>query len=388
LTTDATTKNVIKDVQVSGVLAQGSNPALTINDFVVASMSTNATGNEIMDVNSTLKYRAAETAPNLTLQTIKAVLFDGAYQDSSSVSYLFNGATTSTTITNTPIATELNGGNSSSNYAKSNDGSLFYVMWDGNSSTRLYKRQGSASGTETTVLNFSYGWIIFNGVDTYYYGQYTSSTLYKYNINTGATTSVNVGVPLAETSYPNAALTNNGKLMVNYSGDGQTSAFYLIDPDTGAYTSISFGQGMSVSGQGYKMAGFYNAATNRYTFYKRMNSTLHKAQLNGAVTIGSGYGGGSFYTSHSIGNIGPASGNYNNAYTVCDSVNYSTGIHGVTGKTDLAVFNTELNSASTVPFLLFRTNSNSIMQNTDVATAASNFTATAKVRITGVQVTP
>lgn len=387
LTTNATTKNVIKDVQVSGILMQGSSPALTINDFAVAGMATASSGTEIMDVNSTLKYRAFETAPVLTLQTIKAIVFDTSYQDLISTSYLINGTASSSSGATTALATDPTSAVSTSQYAKSNDGSLFYVYWDGNSVTNLYKRQGSVNGSQTSLISLSYGWIIFDGIDTYLYGQYQNPNLYKFNINTGVTTSLNTGFVLGETSYPNAALTNNGKLMVNYSGDGQTSSFYLIDPSTGAVTTISFGQSMSVSGNIYKMAGFYNATTNRYTFYKRMGGQLHKVSLTSAVTIGAGYGGGSAVSAYNIGNIGPANGIYNHAYTVCDSVNYFVGIHGVAGKTDLAVFNTDTSLFSVVPFLAYRTNSNSIMQNTAVPTAASNFTNSVKVRITGVEVT-
>jgi len=390
-TTNANTQYAIKDVSVSGTFGAGS-PTLTVNGFSVADLSSNATGTEIVDVSSTIKYQAFSSAPTLTATTQKLISYVGtapSYTDK--LSYNLNGVASSSTGGTTAITNALDNYTSTHNYAIATDGSLFYVYWDGNSSASLYKRAGSSNGSQTTVKTVSYGWFVFNGTDTYYYADYnaSTSTLYKYNINTGVTTSTSVGAALAGTSYPSACLMNDGYILVNYSGNGQTSALTIVNPTTGAYTTISGLSDVSVSGTNYQIRGYYDSTTNRYTLYKRFNGTLYKHALNGAVTVGSGYSGGVTNSSYSIStSVGGATSGFNTGYVSVDSTNYTMAIHGVADKTELATFNTASSTLTTgIAWLPYRTNSDSIIQNTTVSTSASNFTATVKIRVTGVKST-
>lgn len=391
-TTNANTQYVIKDVNVSGVLVTGDRPGLAINDFRVAEIFAPATGSEIVDINSSIKYQAYETAPTLTDRNIKLISgLDTLFYENVTNKEI-NGTIVSTSGT-TPVAisTVPTGKNANLEFAMSTSGatsgSLFYVRWDGNSSSTLYKRTGGVNGTETTVFSGSYTWFVFDGVDTYYYGQYENSNLYKYNINTGSTTAAYMGFVLSSTSYPSATLINNGKILVNPSGDGQTTYLYIIDPVANTYTQVTGLTNQGVNGTNYRIMGYYNAATNRYTLYKRYGTNLFKAQLNGALTVGSAYSGGVTNSTYNVGNIGPSSANYNCAYFEVDDTNYAIAQHGVSGKTDLKIYNTSTQSTTTQAWLPYATYADTIINYTQSAASPSTFTNTVKVRVTGVKTT-
>lgn len=388
-TTDANTQYVIKDVSVSGVFNTGDKPGLMVNDFRVAELATPATGSEIVDVDSTLKYQAYASAPVLTSTALKLIAgTSGSLALQSLTQFKLNGVVAGTTgAAPTSITTDLTSPAQATEFAQANDGSLFYVYWDGNSDTRLYKRTGGANGSESQIFSLSYGWIVFDGIDTYYQGRYTNSTLHKYNINTGSSTTVGTGVTLADTSYPSASLMNNGMLLVNPSGNSQTDNLLILNPQTGASTRINGLQSSSVSGNQYKISGYYDAATNRYTLYKRWGSALYKARLKGAVTIGSTYSSGVTNSTFEVGSIGPSSGNYNTAYVAVDADNYSIAVHNIADKTDLATFSTVTLTTKIGAWLTFETRSNTIMQNVTSPASASSFQNSVKVRVTGVKST-
>lgn len=397
VTTDATTQYAVKDVAVIGTFLSGSTPSLLVNTFPVADLSAGSvTGSEIVDINSSLKFSAFSTAPSLTTQSFKFMESpsgSGApfvYNDY--YTYNINGVIQSTVVnSNTAVSTGFTGSTQAYNFAKSNDGSIFYVNWDGNSSCSFYKRTGGVNGSETNLFNLSYGWMVFNNVDTYYYAanNYGTTTLNKYNINTGVTTTSSAFPTLATTSYPSATLMNDGNILVNYSGNSQVSELTIINPINNTYTVVSGLTGLSVAGTSYKIFGFYNSTTNRYTLYRRYNTTLYKSVLNSALTIGSAYSGGTTETTLTLpSGFGAASGNYNTTYTTADSTNYSVARHGVASKTDLLTFNTLTSTTTTVPFLSYGTYTDSFVGAPVSASApASAFTNTVKVRVTGVKAT-
>lgn len=385
-TTDANTQYVIKDVSVSGVFTTGNTPALSVNGYSVADLSSSATGSEIVDVSSTIKYQAFPSAPVLTQTTLKYISgVADAYRYQDGIIYALNGTTTSTTAQpEVTVTSNFSGASVTSQFARSNDGSIFWVNWDGNSSTTLYKRAGGVNGTQTTLQTLSYSWCVFNGVDSYYYA--ISSTIYKYNINTGATTSITYATSMSGTSYPSAYVMNDGNLLVNYSGNGQTNALYIVSPTTAVYCVITGLADVSISGSNYRIAGYYDASTSRYTLYKRMTGTLYKTKLNGAVSLASTntYSGGVTNSSYTIGTVGSPN---INTYTVVGPDTYTVAVHNQTGKTELAVFNTLTNSSTNIPWLTQTTDSDKIIQNTTTSSDVSNFTNSVKVRVTGVKST-
>lgn len=385
--TDANTQYVIKDVSVTGLFNPNDKPTLTINNFKVADVGISATGSEIMDINSTFKYCAYTSAPTLTANTFKLVSGQsGGFTLQSGTNYLLNGVN-SKTISSAPVAVSSGFASNVSEFSQSSNGSIFYVQWDGNSVTNLFKRNGSINGTEETVVSLSYGWIVFDGVDSYYQGRMDNTVLYKYNINTGSTSSINIGTYLATTSYPSAYYMNNGKILVNPSGNSDTASFYVVDPSAGTYTRVTGLDAVGVAGTQYRISGYYNSTTNRYTFYKRYGATLYKATLNGALTIGSSYSGGVINTQYTIGSIGNANNNHNVGYVTVDSDNYTVAAHNVAGKTDLVTYNTATQIPTTVSWLPFFTISNTIITNTSSAAVPSDFTNSVKLRVTGVKST-
>jgi hypothetical protein len=392
VTTDANTQYVIKDVSTSGVFYSGDSPSLLVNDFAVADLKYNATGSEIVDINSVLKYRAYATAPALTANVLKVLSgTSGSYVFENGTYYAVNGVVRSST-SSAPVSVASNLPSSTNNFefSQANDGSVFWVQWDGNSSAVLYKRSGGINGTETQVDSQSYGWFVFNGVDTYYCGRNGQATLYKYNINTGALTTTNVGFTLSTSSYPSASLMNNGYLLVNPTGNSQPDALWVVDPATGSHAYVTGLQYVPVSGNTYNISGFYDSVSNRYTFYKRFDGALYKTQLNGALTLNSStYSGGVTNTSYTIGTavVASATGNYNTGHVRVDATNYTVGRHGVAGKTDLVTYNTVTGVTTTTSWLPYRTQSDTVFQDTTSAASPSLFTSTVALRITGVKST-
>jgi len=62
-------------------------------------------------------------------------------------------------------------------------------------------------------------------------------------------------------------------------------------------------------------------------------------------------------------------------------------LHGENNKMDLITFNTLTFEKSTRPWIPFRTDTNSIIQDTTTSASPSVFTNTVKVRVTGVKTT-
>lgn len=384
-TTNANTQYVIKDVSVDGTFMPSSLPTLQNNGFDVASLVRSAYGSEIMDINSTLKYKAYATAPVLTQTALKLVSgMAGAFIYQDLLTYNINAETSRYAGSSTNIGVDLISASSGQtlSYATATDGSLFYVYWDGNSVSRLYKRVGGPNGSDGVVIDLSYGWIVFDGVATYYWmSNSAGSTLYKYNINTAVTTAVPMGVVLAAASYPSAYMMNDGKILVNTTGNSDSAILWIIDPVANTKTQVNGLPDYPLSSN-YRISGYYNATTGKYTLYKRQGMGLLKVTLSAAVTMGTAYSGANSYAIYSL----PS--NYSNCtYVQVTSTSYALGLHQVNGKTDLFVLDTTTSTTSTVAFIPYRTQSDTIIKNTTTSAVPSDFTATVKVRVAGIKST-
>jgi hypothetical protein len=378
ITTDANTRYVIKDVQVDGALAGSTAAALIVNNMPVADVSTSVAGSEIVDINSTVVYKAFATPPSIQAVSFEGFASTAAYR--SSVYGTLNGAlsTNYSAATNTDTFLNTNVDLYTGNFLRATNGDLFYVYWDGNSVTTLYKRAGGPNGTQTTIIGMSYGWVVSNGVDSYHYCNNGQNTVYTYNINTGVTTTV-AGYPetLSTSSYPNATYMNSGKILVNVTGNSDPTRLLIVNPYVAQRLVINLNN-VSFSGQSYKASGFLDPATGLYTLFRRMNTQLNVAQLGSVAAVSGTYSGA---VSQSVVTV-PAI--LSNAYIEQTSSTYSYALHGVTGKTELVEVSLSTGSAVIKTFLPFST-VNSAFNTTASAALASNFTGSVNLRITGVK---
>lgn len=289
-TTDANTQYVVKDVNLVSNTFTGVTPTLTINNTQVASVASSLTGSEIMDVSSTLKAKLYSTAPTTQNQVFKYISQSPNWIYGSGTNYLLNGTFASSgSSSNIPITNMSNLGSSTQYISFDNSGNFYYATWDGNSTTNLYRRAGGINGSDTSIDTSSYAPKCFNGVDKYHWVGYANTNLYTYNINTNATTSVSCGTS-STTSYPEISMINNG-LICFQRGDSQPTSAWVMDPSTGTSTQITGLPSVSMSTY-HNTRIYYNATTNRYTVWRRNNTTtIYWSTLNDPLTLGSTYSG-------------------------------------------------------------------------------------------------
>ena len=381
--TDALTQYVIKDVQVSGVLVTGTTPYLTVNDVNVATASTNASGSEIVDINSTIKYKAFSAAPIVLNTSYKGFTYPLTYINSTITSV--GGVTVPSTVTaSSTVATGITNlvgmtSNQVGQVLVGTNGDVFYVTWNGNDGATLYKRSGGPTGSESTLQTMSYGWIVSNGIDAYHYVNGSSGVIYKYNINTASTTSVSTGVQMSQSSYPSAYYMANGMIAVNTSGNTDPTGVYIVNPATAAYTYLTLPNSVSFSGTAYRLSAYYNATTGLYTIYRKNGGTLYKCQLNSAFTVGAGYGGSYSEVSASV-----PSTISNNAYVTQDSTTYSYGLHNVLNKTQISTYDFSTATTTTVDWFPFGSYSQMFSYTQSVG-LGSTVTSSITARITGIK---
>lgn len=377
LTTDAVTQYVIKDVQVTAPIVGATTPVLTVNDVPVVSLLSSSSGSEIVDTSSSIKYRAFTAAPTLVNKSFEGFTSSTTYF--SDVAGLLNGVAVTPYSLASSTTTNLNAQVSiPTEFLKATNGDVFFVFWDGNSQSILYKRTGGPNGSESTIVNNSYGWCVSNGVDAYYYCSNGSSTVFKYNINTGATTAVSCPELLSSSSYPSAYYMASGQILVSTTGNSDPARLLIVNPNNGVRVIVNLST-LSVSGNAYKFSGVLDSVTGKYTLYRRFGGTLNKVMLNSAIGTSSGtYAGTVTETSLSITGFPQA------AYITQTPTTYSYALHNVPGKTQLVTLDTVTGTATTADFLSFTTASHSFNFATTPA-LASNFTQTATLRITGVK---
>ena len=386
-TTDANTQYVIKDVLVDGV--SWGQASLDINGFNTATLTSSVTGSEIVDVNSTVKYKAFNGAPTVEKLEFEAIQgyigLNTPLKKVKVTDYLLNGTVASTqSFPDETISTNIL--SNAHEYAVNNNGDLFYVKWDGNSTTTLYKRIG-LSGSQSTIMSGSYVWCVFDGVDKYYYSQYTGNYVYRYDINTGATTFQATNSTTSSSSYPSATMINNGNILFNWSGNSQTNEVTIYDPIANLRTDVPV-YSVGVSGDSYKMIAYYNAATDRYTIYKRSSTTLlYKTQLTSPVVLGSSYSAANATTtSHNLPSNFSGSAPANLAYYEVDENRFISATHRAT-KTEKNIFDTGSGETTTEDWLPYFTMNDTIIKNQTSAALPSAIPGEAQIRVTGIKTT-
>lgn len=387
VTTDANTQYVVKDVALVSNAFTGITPTLTINNTQVASVPSSLTGSEIVDINSTLKAKLYSTAPTTQKQTTTYISTSPTAVYATQVNYLLNGtsvaegASTSTSVTNPS--------NFNSNLyqtAFDNSGNFYYVSWDGNSQTTFYKRTGGINGSDSNLFSGSnsYAPKCFNGVDSYYWIGYNDYTFYKYNINTGTSTTFATPV-FSSTSYPDISMINNGYVCF-HKGDSQPTSVWIFNPVTGASSQIT-GLPSVAPSTNHNVKVYYNATTNRYTIWRRNNnSTIYWTTLTNPLTLGSDYSSG--YTSGQFAQNGTLNSSATNLEVTSNTISWPSAGSGYTDKVTYTVASSTtatyaesrlVNVGSTLP----GTVSSSLVAETNYAL----YPNTLQLRLTGVKST-
>ena len=386
VTTDASTQFVVKDVKVNGLLPVSLTPILFSNGFEIASLTSNASGSEIVDVSSTLSVKMYDAPPVFKQQNFSVVdnrsttvlgVVNTFLNETAVVTSVSNSGTTES------ISPSLNSSNEITYIAVADNGDFFYTTHNNNQVGRLYKRAGGVNGTETLVYDPPYGRFVFDGVDTFYYTTNNSTTLGRYNINTGDLTPVTAGTILASANYPQLTYMANNLILAVRSSSHPTEAI-ILDGTDGATTNLTGLPNIgAVSGNNAKMSAYYDPTTSRYTIYRKPNvNNLYITKLDDELIVGQSYAG--TYTNSNMTLI--SIGNEGFAYTTHEPDKYIVGLHNIASKTDLRVYDTTDGSNTIRSFIPYETDSAAILYTEEVP-SVSLFTDTMKLRLTGIQST-
>lgn len=228
-TNNSTTRAVIKDVDVTNGFPV--IPNLTVGGTAVASLGSNLTGSEIVDVSQAV---AMSFASPLALTSATSIYLTNTSPNTytSSTAFNINRSTVSTATASQTLPA------SASSYTTfvytAPDGDVFQVATNGDANNFLYKYAGSASGTQTTVNTGNtntYSPIAFDGVNTFYW--LTSTTNIRvFNANTETTTNITIDAVAGAGATAARLVFSNGYLMYAYTG---VEYAILIEVSTGRW---------------------------------------------------------------------------------------------------------------------------------------------------------
>jgi hypothetical protein len=373
-TTNSTTQYVIKDINVSDSFI--GTPVLEVNNTNLTGLKSSVSGSEIVDVSSTVKYRVSSSG-GTNLRRFKFTFRGAGYITYDKTTFTINSSNVDAVVESVlAITGTVNG---TIEFGKATDGSIFSVVWDTttNNSIIIYKNALSINGTSSTIATLSMNaWCVFNNIDTYYYAQSSApSTLNKYDINSGATATGTPGTIV--TTAPTAHYMNNGLIVVstvNTSSTGLT----VLNPVANTILAFTGMTSIALTGANRYLCGYYNTTTDRYTFYRRLNTLLYKCTLNGS--LGASYAGGFTQTTFAVPSLS------SNTYVKCTDTTYSYALHGVSGMTQLVTIDTITGTSTTEDWIPYTTNTDTFIE-TAVTPSISAFTEGVKVRVTGIQAT-
>lgn len=262
-TTDSTKTAVIKDVEI-GSTGYTTAPTLQVSDFNVANLSSNATGSEIVGINSTVKIKNNQSTSGYRMMAVKYML-DAAnttqFFPATNPAGIFIPASPPVSATKGSVTTVAGGtltGTTSIYWAYEINGFIYYFVWDGNSSSQFYYRNIS-TGANTTVNTNSYCPVTFDGVSKFYYMK--SSSLYVFDTTTNMENTIASGIWPSGSTYPQIWCINN---VVFYKNTYSAGTMYWYNTTTGVNSSFSAPSSW-YSSDAFAAVGFYDSSTYTYT---------------------------------------------------------------------------------------------------------------------------
>jgi hypothetical protein len=266
--TDATTRNVVKDIYVQNnqLTAVGATLDFVVNGVNVAGIDSSVTGSEIIDVSSTAVAQATASFQDDIFQILMPSTSVGAKINTFSTKRVGGVLSYVAPVTQSAaITAAFTNGTNIRGYATI--GSNFYYWTnDGATAHNLYRRAGGINGTQTTVPDIAANMpVIFDGVDKFYW--LAASSIFTHN----ATTNTNTSVTLlnAGTDWTTALTNNprisyaNGLVFWTSTTNGGTAAkngVFAINPTTGGMLDIGLAVGNlgSIIGVQTQLEVFYS----------------------------------------------------------------------------------------------------------------------------------
>lgn len=402
--TNATTQNVVKDIQVQNnqLTALGAALNFNVNNVTVASLSSSVTGSEIIDVSSTAVAVTTASFTNDITGFFGPPNVAGGKTTSISARKVNGVQTSSVTTQSAATSSALSQPNNIAG-AWFVGSDFFYLFDNGNDFSILYRRVGGINGTENVVFNDSYSSVVFNGVDKFHQVQASAIRTYVPATNTTTSVTIQSGANWAGTvsSYPKVSYANGLVFWANNAGQN----VWAINPTTG-YNARILTAVVAVMSATYTPLAVYFSAGNYY--YLSVNDSYS----NGFITIRTTADFGAL-TSASIGTVSTtstftsATGLITSNYQVMQpwpTLNRETGdwhwLKSFTGNVfTFGVFNMLTKTSKTD--LVITASSPAISNNAQItlsSVSSANDTAnktnttfypqTATLRVTGVQTTP
>lgn len=393
-TNNSTTRAVIKDVDVTNTFPV--TPNLTVGGTAVASLGSNLTGSEIVDVSQAV---AMSFASPLALTSATSIYLTNTSPNTytSSTAFNINGNTVSTATASQTLPA------SQSSYTTfvytAPDGDVFQVATNGDLSWFLYKYAGSASGTQTTVNTGFTGTasaIAFDGVNTFYW--LTSTTNIRvFNADTETTTNITIAAVAALSNGSRLTFSNGYLLYCNAINDYP----YLIEISTGRWVYFPSTNAQQQLDAVASIPGFWFDTTTRVAtiiqfrqaapaaYYLTVSPPL-AAFTAASATISTNNWTVSSATASSFRNVAASTANTHISLYSADggvihgsgASNYPHTLSGLSGPTSgWTLSASPLVSLSGATFRPRATSSTSPTVNT------ANFPSTISLRLTGVEVT-
>lgn len=260
-TTDSTKTAVIKDVHVASEYPTA--PTLQAGDFDIVSLSSSASGSEIVGTNSTIKIKNNTDLSSYKMASVSYVkdysVNPVEYYPSTTPSSFFNPATSTVSLSQGTPTTIAAGAllNTTSNYwAYVINNFVYYYQFDGNSTTRFYYRD-ITTGTQTTVNTEAYAPVTFDGVDKFYFVN-QSGQLRMLDAQTNTVTTLHNGWPTG-TTFPAIFTANN---IIFWRNTNNAATMYFYNRTTGTPGSFSVSTSLSMIPA---TTMFYDSSTNIYS---------------------------------------------------------------------------------------------------------------------------
>jgi hypothetical protein len=387
-TNNSTTRAVIKDIDVANTFP--ATPNLTVAGTIVASLGSNLTGSEIIDVSQAV---AMSFSTPLTYASSTAAYLNSTGVQRVATAYTINGTQVSSTTVDQATPALESGANYVTAVYYAPDGDVFSAQTNGDANWYMLKNAGSASGTRTTIntgntTNFSS--IAFDGVNTFYW--FTSTTnLRAYNADTETTTNTTVAT-LPGASSRSRLVHSNGYLLYASSAGNY---LHIVEISTGRwalFNSITSEWTETTQFPGFWFEPSTRVATFMYFFsgnnlyYRHISPTI-PAFTSGSQTISTSWSAVTRSPSSFAGR-GAATSSIHivlssaDGGVMLDGSIFPSVLSGLSGDVAGWTLTGPLSSANAAVWRPRRVVSLSPTLNT------TNFPNTISLRVTGVEVTP
>lgn len=242
ITTNASTRYVLKDVQVESSEAQIPVKAnLLVNDVNVANIDSSVTGSEIVGPSSTVKVDTSTFPLTYTDNYYQVINSSGNLEQNvtASIAGIVESGLTNLKSTVTPI-TSLSDYEAIGYWEGIGPNNVaLKILYDGNSTTHYYTY--NSSGTQIASNTQSYTPKAFDGYRYVYYFP-SGSVMKKHDIWTNTTTDITASIGNGTaTTYAKLMYAGNGLFLgwKNYTGSDVARRPFIFDSNNNTFTTMS-----------------------------------------------------------------------------------------------------------------------------------------------------